>query len=434
MKKIIYLLSIFILIFGLSSCMYDTNKIPDDSGSVIDPDTGEEYKSYSGGFASMGTYISLQVYSTSKEEADNIYNGIKSIYDTYNSISDDGYDSIYGQSYDSELARLNRDRSLKVSDELYDLLKFAVSMQEYTNGYYNPFMGRLNHMWKDYINYVGTMPSQGEQQIYASIARNTYLEFGEDNLVTIKNDLDEIYPGEEPLIDLGGCAKGYATNIAYNYLVENNVKYYLLNAGSSNLLMGEKPSKDGYNVILSYVYGYPNQNPVIEIKDGYWYIDGRNTNLEAKEGAKSYYGSKSPDSKNGKEGDLYFLFNSQVCAIYIKEGSYWRNKLNWGIANINVENEAVVTSSPSEQHRLEDGIYYHHLLSPVTGKPENYIDGISVIGTDSGKLDALSTALFVMPDDIREEYIVEHNLEVIISKDGKISYETVGLTNENALV
>ena len=39
-----------------------------------------------------------------------------------------------------------------------------------------------------------------------------------------------------------------------------------------------------------------------------------------------------------------------------------------------------------------------------------------------------------MPDDIRQEYIVEHNLEVIISKDGKISYETVGLTNENALV
>lgn len=399
---------------------------------MYDTTNGETYSPYSGYFTSMGTVITLQVYETSETRANKIYNDIKAIYDTYDKISDDGYDSYFGQSYDSELAKLNQSRSMNVSDELLNLLKFAVKLQEETNGYYNPFMGELNHEWKDYINMVGYMPSDYECMYYASNARNTYLEFGDNNLVTIKNnDINDNFAK----IDLGGIAKGYATNLAYNYFKENNIKYYYLNAGASNLLFGQRPDEQAYNVILSYVYGYPNANPVIESIYGYWYIDGRNINLKAQEGAKASYGSETPDSlSNANDGDLYFLINSQNTRVYIRENGTWRNKLNLGLTNFSVNDKAVVTSSPSEQNRLENGTYYHHLISPFTGKPTNYIDSVTILGEDSGYLDALSTALFVMSDDVRQEYIAKHNLEVVISKDGKISYETVGLTNENALV
>ena len=412
MKKIYsFILMLFITLF-LASCMYDFN----DNNNT----NNGEYKLYSGYFTSMGTAINLQVYEKSQAKANEIYEKVKAIYEKYDNISDDGYDSIYGQNNESELAILNQNRSMQVSKELYDLLKFAQEMQEETNGYFNPFMGELNHLWKDYINYVGSMPSLGEKAFYTSVARNTYLEFGENNLVTICNDVTE----NSALIDLGGIAKGYATNEAYKYL-KDNCKYYLLNAGSSNLLMSEQPTQDYYNVILSYVFGYPNSNPKIEIIDGYWYIDGRNIELKAKTGAKSYYGSESADKiKNAQDGDLYFLINSQNTTVYIRENGNWRNKLNLGITNIKGSNEAIVTSSPSQQNR--DKIY-HHLISPFTGEPVNYVDSVTVIGEDSGYLDAMSTALYVMPDEERNEFILEKDLQVIITKNGEIYYASEGV-------
>ena len=420
MKKIYNAILMLLLTFFLASCMYDL-----DNDKQQNNDIGE-YEAYSGYFSSMGTVITLQVYETSEAKANDIYNNVKAIYDKYDNISDDGYDSIFGQNYESELAILNRDRELKVSNELYNLLKFAVDMQDETNGYFNPFMGELNHEWKDYINYKGSMPSDFECSFFTNIANYTYLTFGDDNLVTICNDETE----NTALIDLGGIAKGYATNEAYKYLKEN-VKYYLLNAGSSNLLMSEKPNQENYKVVLSYVYGYPNSNPKIEIVDGYWYIDGRNTKLEALDNANSSYGSDSADKiKNAKDGDLYFLINSQNSNIYIRENGYWRNKLTLGLCNLNVRNNAVVTSSPAEQNRFENNIYYHHLISPLTGKPVNYVNSITVIGEDSGYLDAMSTALYVMSDDVREKYINEHDLKVIISNNGQISYVSEGIDYE----
>ena len=412
MKKIYsFILMLFITLF-LAGCMYDFN----DNNNT----NNAEYKLYSGYFTSMGTAINLQVYEKSQAKANEIYEKVKAIYEKYDNISDDGYDSIYGQNNESELAILNQNRSMQVSKELYELLKFAQEMQKETNGYFNPFMGELNHLWKDYINYVGSMPSQGEKIFYTSVARNTYLEFGENNLVTICNDVTE----NSALIDLGGIAKGYATNEAYKYL-KDNCKYYLLNAGSSNLLMSEQPTQDYYNVILSYVFGYPNSNPKIEIIDGYWYIDGRNIELKAKTGAKSYYGSESADKiKNAQDGDLYFLINSQNTTVYIRENGNWRNKLNLGITNIKGSNEAIVTSSPSQQNR--DKIY-HHLISPFTGEPVNYVDSVTVIGEDSGYLDAMSTALYVMPDEERNEFILEKDLQVIITKNGEIYYASEGV-------
>ena len=420
-KKILYLCLTLLLSFALASCMYDING---GNSNTNGNNNSGDYKPYSGYFSSMGTVINLSVYSQSQTEANNIYNGVKAIYDKYDAISDDGYDSFYGQSYDSELAKLNQNRSMIVSDELYNLLKFAVYMQDETEGYFNPFMGELNHEWKDYINMVGSMPSDVERNFYTTIARNTYLDFNDEtNLVTIKNDLTE----NSALIDLGGVAKGYVTNLAYEYFKANNVKYYLLNAGSSNLLMGEKPDASLYEIALAYVYGYPNSEPTIEIKDGYWYIDGRNLDLVASEGASSSYGSTTPDSKSGKDGDLYFLFNDSVTAVYIKENGNWRNKLNLGIVNFATQNEAVVTSSPAEQHLEVNGTYYHHLVSPFTGLPVNNVDSVTVLGTDSGYLDALSTALFVMPEDVRDAYIEEHDLKVILTKNGQVVKETAGL-------
>lgn len=397
--------------------MYETQ----NPGGSNTPNTPGDLTYYTGTFYSMGTVITLGVFSKTQNEANDIYNDIKEIYDTYDNISDDGYDIYSPQSYDSELAKLNKDRSMVVSDELYELLEFAVYMKEETKGYFNPFLGELNHLWKRYIGYVDKIPpNAGDKACFTRIAQDTYLEFGENNLVTIKNDNTP----NEALIDLGGIAKGFATNKAYLYFKSHDIKYYLLNAGSSNLLMGENYNSPGFNIILSYVFNYPNEDPIISKADGFWYLDGVSLGLEAGKEASSSYGNTLPKSNEGNNGDLFFYMNGNQNTIYIKEGGQWKNKKTIGITSFLSSNEAVVTSSPSEQNRFENNTCYHHLISPFTGEPVNFVSSVTVLGEDSGRLDALSTALFVMPDDVRNKYIEENNLRVIITKDEKIIKDT----------
>ncbi|WP_414829925.1 FAD:protein FMN transferase [Alteromonas sp. H39] len=57
---------------------------------------------------------------------------------------------------------------------------------------------------------------------------------------------------------------------------------------------------------------------------------------------------------------------------------------------------AISTSGDYERYFEEDGVRYHHILSPSTGKPASLVQSVSVIGPDSTTNDALSTSVFVL--------------------------------------
>lgn len=61
-----------------------------------------------------------------------------------------------------------------------------------------------------------------------------------------------------------------------------------------------------------------------------------------------------------------------------------------------LENEAISTSGDYERYFIEDGIRYHHILNPKTGKSAKEVVSVSVIGKDGTVVDALSTTLFVL--------------------------------------
>jgi thiamine biosynthesis lipoprotein len=60
---------------------------------------------------------------------------------------------------------------------------------------------------------------------------------------------------------------------------------------------------------------------------------------------------------------------------------------------------AVVTSGDYMQSFERDGVLYHHILDPHTGRPARRSSAITVIAPDAATADALATGLFVIGPD-----------------------------------
>ncbi|MDJ0794472.1 MAG: FAD:protein FMN transferase [Woeseiaceae bacterium] len=61
-----------------------------------------------------------------------------------------------------------------------------------------------------------------------------------------------------------------------------------------------------------------------------------------------------------------------------------------------LEDEAISTSGDYERFFDEDGVRYHHIISPATGEPAAGVHSATVFGPDAVITDALSTSVFVM--------------------------------------
>ena len=173
--------------------------------------------------------------------------------------------------------------------------------------------------------------------------------------LVLNKETKEVQLIGEGKLDLGAIAKGYATKLAREYLINKGFKYFLINAGNSSISLGEKVNDESYKVGINSV---PN-----------------------------------------------FILKQK---------------------NIDIS-----TSSINEQKVLIDDKLYHHIINPKNGKNENYYDVVTILGGDSGHLDALSTAIFNINISLEEELDVIKHLEIVfdiniyIFKDGKKLYSTI---------
>lgn len=59
-------------------------------------------------------------------------------------------------------------------------------------------------------------------------------------------------------------------------------------------------------------------------------------------------------------------------------------------------NAAISTSGDYERYFEADGVRYHHIISPATGRSARKLQSVTIIGPDATRTDALSTSVFVL--------------------------------------
>ncbi len=92
------------------------------------------------------------------------------------------------------------------------------------------------------------------------------------------------------------------------------------------------------------------------------------------------------------------------------------------ITRIPVIDEAVSTSGDYERYFDEDGVRYHHIIVPSTGKSAGEVHSVTIIGPNATMTDGLSTSVFVLG--------IKAGLALINTLDG---FETVIIDGAGAL-
>lgn len=90
---------------------------------------------------------------------------------------------------------------------------------------------------------------------------------------------------------------------------------------------------------------------------------------------------------------------------------------------IYVSGGSVVTSGDYQRTYMVDGALYHHIIDPQTLYPASYWRSVTVVCPDSGTADALSTALFLLPQAEGQALLELYGaMAMWVAGDGSIFY------------
>lgn len=192
-------------------------------------------KVYSKNLLYMDTYINIKINSNKKNNIEKIFKDVEKIYKEYHYLTDkyNQYDKMINVYYINN----NKvdDEFLIIDKKLYDIINYSLDWYEKSNGVFDIGFGNVIDIWKKYINDKNGIPSY-EELVEAKL---NYKEIVLQSPNKILNN--------HPNIDLGGIAKGYATDIVGQYLKEQGINDYIINAGGQ-VLVGEKNNSEKYKI------------------------------------------------------------------------------------------------------------------------------------------------------------------------------------------
>ena len=135
----------------------------------------------------------------------------------------------------------NSNENVQIEPELYEVLKASFCSCLDPLNYYNPFIGSLSKKWKNSLENKAILDSETINLELEKMSSSS-LTFLEENTVKKVGSAE---------IDLGAVAKGYSLDKVKQYLDSKNYTKYLIDAGSSSLLLGEKNGGKSFKLKIS---------------------------------------------------------------------------------------------------------------------------------------------------------------------------------------
>lgn len=306
-------------------------------------------------FNSMNTTITILTKDEKRtdleeEEISNAIYKIKTIFDNLDKLTD----NFIGYKDINNMFYINNnpDKKILIDEELYNIIELAENYKQITNGYFDISIGLIIDVWKELL--LKNNPTQADLDLVIQTVDK--IEVINDPIKLEKeNDKHYITLKTGAKIDLGAIAKGYGVQKAREILESVNLKYYRVLGSDSSVYYGENNnvSRDYYTIGL------------IPPKD----YEG-----------KLY-------TVNGIEYNYYTVLRAK--------------------------NETLTTSGDTIQYTKINDTIVHHIVSPITKRPENFRRSVTIY-TDEGALgDALSTAIMSMPYDVYNEWAIDNVYNII---------------------
>lgn len=164
----------------------------------------------------------------------------------------------------SQITAINRASAtmpVRVSGDVFGLLKRARELSELTGGLFDITIGPLLRCW-GFMGGTGSLPSLDAIEQAREIS-------GWQNLLLNENDLSVRFAKPGMMLDLGAIGKGYAVDVAISILQEAGVYHALLHGGTSTIFgLGVSPEGHPWRVSLEYpVSKEPKFRKVIELQN-----------------------------------------------------------------------------------------------------------------------------------------------------------------------
>ena len=236
---------------------------------------------------------------------------------------------------------------VEVDDRILSMLELADQMYATTNGKLNIAMGSVLNIWHNYREAAEATETDADNKLPGMDELEAAAQHCDINNVIIDEDAKTVYLADPDMrLDVGSVGKGYAVEMVCQAAEARGLTSALVSVGGNLRAIGTKP-----------------------------------------DGSQWTGGVENPWNAS----DLYTASSMLSGAI-------------------NMSDMALVTSGDYQRYFVVDGKRYHHLIDPDTLFPSTYFNGVTVLCSDSGLADCLTTGLFCQP--------LEDGLKIVESLDG----------------
>ena len=236
---------------------------------------------------------------------------------------------------------------VEVDERILSMLELADRMYQTTNGKLNIAMGSVLSIWHDYREAAAVNETDADNRLPSTEELEAAAQHCDINNIIIDENAKTVYLADpEMSLDVGSVGKGYAVEMVCQAAEARGLTSALVSVGGNLRAIGTKP-----------------------------------------DGSQWTGGVENPWNAS----DVYTA------------GSMLGDP-------INMSDMALVTSGDYQRYYVVDGTRYHHLIDPDTLFPATYFNGVTVLCSDSGLADCLTTGLFCQP--------LEDGLKIVESLDG----------------